>query len=370
MEKDNDKYVWYGATFTSGDGGYAATKELQNVAGCDSTLNLFLTIRHLRKDTLHRTICSDEVPFLWRGNSYSESGMRTLDTVYSTTSLVDTLFTLDLTINQAYAVDTTAKACDSYTWRGKTYTESGNYLFNGQTKAGCDSIVTLHLTINKSTSSEQTVAEYDSYTWNGKTYTESGTYTYATTNAAGCDSVATLHLTISERPPVTYETVYFCPGYNTEHEEQVTESLVRRYREYGYESPADWNYKEGMIVEEQTNRTQMDLHRVEANLNNHYVNDLEPIKSIAWSYRAYGETNYAPLEITAGPQWIESGELMIYVRFTCSHNYSEKFVVDYVNAVDNINDNTDGQWQKVLIDGQLYIIRGNAKYTIFGTKVE
>ena len=42
------------------------------------------------------------------------------------------------------------------------------------------------------------ITQCDSYTWNGETYTESGNYTYEYINAAGCDSTAILNLTINE----------------------------------------------------------------------------------------------------------------------------------------------------------------------------
>ena len=63
---------------------------------------------------------------------------------------------------------------------------------------GCDSIVTLDLTILEATESTTSEVSCDTYTWNGTTYTESGTYTYTTTNANNCDSTATLNLTINE----------------------------------------------------------------------------------------------------------------------------------------------------------------------------
>ena len=39
-------------------------------------------------------------------------------------------------------------ATNSYEWNGEVLTESGEYVYEGQTEAGCDSIVTLKLTIN------------------------------------------------------------------------------------------------------------------------------------------------------------------------------------------------------------------------------
>ncbi|MCQ2211160.1 MAG: hypothetical protein MJZ34_12810, partial [Paludibacteraceae bacterium] len=78
--------------------------------------------------------------------------------------------------------DTTAVACDSFTWYGKTYDVSGVYSDTFATAAGCDSIVTLNLTINKSISVDTIAVACDSFTWYGKTYDVSGVYsdTFAT----------------------------------------------------------------------------------------------------------------------------------------------------------------------------------------------
>ncbi|NJY64355.1 hypothetical protein HC174_16595, partial [Salinimicrobium sp. CDJ15-81-2] len=70
----------------------------------------------------------------------------------------------------------THTACDSYTWNGTEYTESGVYTFVSENEAGCTNVATLTLTINNSTTSEETHTACDSYTWNGTEYTESGVY--------------------------------------------------------------------------------------------------------------------------------------------------------------------------------------------------
>ena len=44
-------------------------------------------------------------------------------------------------------IDTSAVACDSFTWNDSTYTESGDYMYYRTNVAGCDSVVTLHLTV-------------------------------------------------------------------------------------------------------------------------------------------------------------------------------------------------------------------------------
>jgi hypothetical protein len=90
---------------------------------------------------------------------------------------------------------TTTASCNSFTWNGQTYTQSGVYT---GTTTNCVT-ESLNLTINSSTSSTQNQTALDTYTWpiNNQTYTQGGTYTATIPNAAGCDSVVTLNLTLN-----------------------------------------------------------------------------------------------------------------------------------------------------------------------------
>ena len=109
-------------------------------------------------------------------------------------------------------VEYTETVCDSYTWNGNTYTESGDYTVTLPTEQGRDSIEILHLTINQSETAEETIVTCDSYEWNGAVYTESGDYVFNTTTIAGCDSVVTLHLTILPEAVVENEELVLCPS--------------------------------------------------------------------------------------------------------------------------------------------------------------
>ena len=109
-------------------------------------------------------------------------------------------------------VEYTETACDSYTWNGNTYTESGDYTVTLQTEQGRDSIEILHLTINQSATTEENIVTCDSYEWNGVVYTESGDYVFNTTTISGCDSVVTLHLTILPEALVENEELVLCPS--------------------------------------------------------------------------------------------------------------------------------------------------------------
>lgn len=94
-----------------------------------------------------------------------------------------------------YATDTVV-TCDSYTWRGHTYTASGIYTDTLPMTDDCDSVRILHLTINKSIAIDTTIIATDSLLWGDTMLHESGDYVYYFTSIHGCDSIITLHLTI------------------------------------------------------------------------------------------------------------------------------------------------------------------------------
>ena len=350
-----ESFTWYGTPLTiSGD----YTHMLTNAAGCDSTLTLHLTINHPSSSEEARMECSS---YEWNGQTYTSSG----DYSFQTTNVAgcDSTATLHLTINQPTASEETRTECGSYEWNGQTYTTSGNYVIRTTNMVGCDSTATLHLTISQPTTSEETKTVCNALEWNGKIYTESGNYVFKTTNVAGCDSMVTLHLTINECA-VSYDTVYFCNGLNTEHDEAITEDVVRRYRAYLYESPAEWDYMEGVYIREEDSGSLLDLHRAEQNLYAHYVDGLEPVLSIYWSYRPAGESAYQPLTIEPEAQWVEAGVVALQVQFLCGHAYRSNITTDMevVNA-------SQESGKKVLENGQIIILRGGVKYTVLGTKI-
>ena len=133
--------------------------------------------------------------YTWNGTTYTQSGDYTQ--TFTATDGCDSVVTLHLTINFAQFAQFADTACDSYTWNGTTYTQSGDYTQTFTAADGCDSVVSLHLTINFAQFAQFADTACDSYTWNGTTYTQSGDYTQTFTAADGCDSVVSLHLTIN-----------------------------------------------------------------------------------------------------------------------------------------------------------------------------
>ncbi len=253
-----NSYVWNGATYTV-SGTY--TRAFTNANGCASDSVLNLTIN---ATTYGSTTVFSGDAYLWYGNTYSSSGSYTHTIVGGNASGCDSIVVLNLIITTATYGDTTAVACDSYSWKGTTYTQSGNYTYimQGGNWMGQDSIITLHLTINNSKTTtlsgtgcgsytlpwndvvtvtgtytrtytaengcdstvvvnvtidagsyqSQTVSACNSYEWFGTTYTESGVYTRSYNNANGCASVDTLNLTINKSSGAK-QTATSCNSY-------------------------------------------------------------------------------------------------------------------------------------------------------------
>ena len=403
-----DSLVWYGKTYTE-DGDY--NLELKDEHGCDYIHTLHLTVHTTSYDTIALSDCDS---IIYEEQKYTESGTYIADTTitadgnrtiqvliltigktdkneltiaqydpytapngkvytvsgdYTETQInvsgCDSIFILHLTIyNTTHIFLDPMTGCDSIVYEGKTYTQSGVY---NDTIIAADSsrtIQTLPLTINHPTYSEQRVTKAGSYTSpSGKIYTESGDYLDTIPNVAGCDSIITTHLTISE---VSYDTVYFCRGYNREHEEQISETLIRRYMPYTYEAPTMTDYSEGVIIEINGGQALVDFHRAENNLRAHYTGGLTPVESIVWSIRYDGQSAYTPIVVEeTQPQWIGMGAMAIQIMFRCGEVYNNAFPMGVEEVVETMD-----QPIKRIENGQVVIIRGNAVFTPLGVRVK
>jgi hypothetical protein len=155
-------------------------------ANCQSSDTVTVFVIESTSSTQFETSCDS---YTWNGQTYTESGVYTGTTANCVTE------SLNLTIIPSSTNLTSQNACDTYTWNGQTYTASGVYT---GTTANCVTQA-LNLTINTNTSSSISLSALDSYTWpvNNQTYTTTGAYTAVIPNAAGCDSTITLNLTMS-----------------------------------------------------------------------------------------------------------------------------------------------------------------------------
>ncbi len=209
---DELPYTWRGNTY-SATGQYTVVEQYTTVA-CDSAIHVLdLTVLSTGNyDEQSVTICETEAPYIWYGESYSVTGKYTYTEKYVGTDIDSIQHILNFTVNPTVYTEEHITACDSYTWNGETYTQGGDYTFTTVAANGCDSIVTLHLTLNQSEHVEFSMTACDSYEWHGMTYTISGDYTYTSTTDQGCERVEVLHLTINKSEHVEF-SMTACDAY-------------------------------------------------------------------------------------------------------------------------------------------------------------
>jgi BspA type Leucine rich repeat region (6 copies)/Secretion system C-terminal sorting domain/SprB repeat len=152
---------------------------------CTITRNFEITQPIPTEDVTTITACDS---YTWNGTTYSETGIYTGTTTNCITEK------LNLTITPSTENVTPITTCDSYTWNGTTYNQTGIYI---GTTTNCIT-EKLNLTITPSTTLIQANQACVSYTWpaNGETYTQSGSYTAVN----GCQTTI-MNLTINQ--PVT-----------------------------------------------------------------------------------------------------------------------------------------------------------------------
>lgn len=136
-------YVFAGNTLST-SGTYVQV--LQTPTGCDSTINLNLVVDPILTANIQADIC--------QGGSYA-FGTQTLTTsgTYTRTTQTlagcDSIINLTLTVNPVLASSSSMTLCQgqSTLFFGQTLSNTGVYQQTLQTVAGCDSVVTLNLTV-------------------------------------------------------------------------------------------------------------------------------------------------------------------------------------------------------------------------------
>src|SRR5688500_243491 len=175
-------------------------------------INTYDIIKTILTITTDKTICTNQLPYSCNGHTYTTAG--TYDVTLTSIAGCDSIATLNLSVNAILTSTTDITICANqlpYSWNGQTYTQAGSYDVTLTSTTGCDSVTTLHL-INPVVTGEETITICEAtlpYTWNGQNITAAGDYTATLVSAAGCDSIATLHLVVN--PVVNIEqTITIC----------------------------------------------------------------------------------------------------------------------------------------------------------------
>ena len=192
-----------GNTYTSSNNTATYTIIGGAANGCDSTVNLDLTISNAVYGTDIQVACET---FTWIDGIIYTSSNNTATYTYPNGAAAgcDSIVTLDLTINNSISFVDVHETCDNFTWiDGITYNESNStasFIYPGGAVSGCDSIVYLSLTINNTSYGTDFQTSCNEFTWiDGNTYTSSNntaSYTFTGGSSTGCDSIVSLNLTI------------------------------------------------------------------------------------------------------------------------------------------------------------------------------
>ncbi len=207
----NEPYTWNGQTInTSTAGTNTYTANLQTVHGCDSVVELSLTVVPNEKYVTRADVCQN-TPYTWNGQSINTTvvGQFTYSDTLVSSLGCDSVTELVLNVVMAYSTTEEDVVCqdEPYVWNGINVNTSVPGVsvtrVTLQSAVGCDSVVELRLTIGAKSASQQydVVCQNDTYTWNGLSIstTTPGVFTYNDTlrTSQGCDSIASLILTVA-----------------------------------------------------------------------------------------------------------------------------------------------------------------------------
>ncbi len=205
-----------GESYSVGTSTYTTTGTYQNVLttvnGCDSIVNLALTVLNVPVTNLTPAICDGE-SFQVGTSTYTTAGV--YQNVLVAANGCDSIVNLNLTILNNPQTTLTPAICqgESYSVGSSTYTASGAYTDVLTAANGCDSTVFLNLTVipTATTALTQAICQGESFQVGSSTYNTSGVYQDVLTAATGCDSIVTLNLTVNPVYSVTL-TEAICEG--------------------------------------------------------------------------------------------------------------------------------------------------------------
>lgn len=205
-----DSYSWFGNNYTH-SGKYI--EQFTTVDGCDSTYFLYLEVLPEILHTTDKEICQGEF-YVFRGQKYTSQGIYD-DTVFAA-GACDTIYRLNLTVNQhvRLTIDTTICSNDIFSLNRKTYDRAGTYLdtlpgINGD----CDTFAVIQLSVLPvpDTTISHGICKESSFYYRDRLIDKPGVYIDTFVAMNGCDSI--VRLVVNENPSYLLEdTVYICEG--------------------------------------------------------------------------------------------------------------------------------------------------------------
>jgi alpha-tubulin suppressor-like RCC1 family protein len=138
-------YNWNGQVLSS-SGLY--TFSTINANGCDSVSSINLIVDSILNTNLNVSVCANQLPYLWNGQNLNSTGVYS----FTTTNFYgcDSSSTLNFFIKSIDYDSTNISICMNqlpYNWNGQSFSNAGVYTQSLVNSVGCDSILTLDLSI-------------------------------------------------------------------------------------------------------------------------------------------------------------------------------------------------------------------------------
>ena len=201
LEEFLEEEICGGTSFEVGTESFSTTGmydvELLTDEGCDSLVHLDLTVLELQQISLIESIC-DGQNFEVGTESFNATG--NYEVVLSDENGCDSTVNLALTVVTALTTDLTEVICDgeSYEVGPESFNATGDYSVTMMSSAGCDSIVSLDLMVVTALTTDLTemICTGESYEVGPESFNTTGDYSVTMMSSAGCDSIVSLDLTV------------------------------------------------------------------------------------------------------------------------------------------------------------------------------
>ncbi len=198
-----DTSICNGENFAVGSSNYSLAgtyvDSLTAADGCDSIVQLNLSVRTLSYETINVAICQGE-NFVVGSSVYSSSG-NYIDTLIAANGC-DSIVTLNLSVLPVLSQSLGFDICqgDSVVLNGNAYYNSGTYHDTLIGTKGCDSILIISVTVHNPyhTVLNPALCYGETFTIGSMVYDSTGIYVDSLITIFGCDSIVTTNLTIAD----------------------------------------------------------------------------------------------------------------------------------------------------------------------------
>lgn len=194
---EGDTYIYYDIMATA-PGEYSQSFTAAN--GCDSTVVIQLEMNEVSRVELPKVYKCEGDPFILHDIYATESGVYS-DTLFNSVGC-DSIITVEVEVTQEVLVEFTPDLCqgDTVVVRDIQVTNGDLIEFEIQDNLGCDTLFRIQANMLQPSASvlDTAICEGETLTFGDISESAAGTYTSTLTNAVGCDSIITVNLQVFE----------------------------------------------------------------------------------------------------------------------------------------------------------------------------